>query len=247
MARHLVERYGIDEVSQWYFEVWNEPNLDFWAGSPRQQTYWKLYEHTARALKRVDSGLRVGGRPRLRRHGSPDFIRFTSTQHIPVDFISTHVYGDDTPKDFRIESAGSAQSVGLPCRGQGSQGNPGFFPPRPAVAVDRVQRKLRQSPSGDGRTVHGSVARRDGAPVRWPGAGYGVLDVLGRVRGGRRGEDALLRRFRPARRRRHPKAILQRLRAAAPAGGPALQPGGPGSAAHASTRRHACPCTVELP
>ena len=30
-ARHLVERYGIEEVSHWYFEVWNEPNLDFWA------------------------------------------------------------------------------------------------------------------------------------------------------------------------------------------------------------------------
>ena len=32
-AQHLVERYGIDEVSQWYFEVWNEPNLDFWGGT----------------------------------------------------------------------------------------------------------------------------------------------------------------------------------------------------------------------
>ena len=33
-AQHLIDRYGIDEVSQWYFEVWNEPNLDFWAGDP---------------------------------------------------------------------------------------------------------------------------------------------------------------------------------------------------------------------
>ena len=31
-SRHLIERYGIDEVSKWYFEVWNEPNIDFWAG-----------------------------------------------------------------------------------------------------------------------------------------------------------------------------------------------------------------------
>ena len=35
-AQHLVERYGIDEVSQWYFEVWNEPNIDFWDGIPRK-------------------------------------------------------------------------------------------------------------------------------------------------------------------------------------------------------------------
>jgi xylan 1,4-beta-xylosidase len=106
LARHLVERYGIAEVSRWYFEVWNEPNLDFWAGSPRQETYWTLYEHTARALKRVDGGLRVGGPATAQAAWIPDFIRFTSTHKIPVDFISTHVYGDDTPKVF-----GSKQPV----------------------------------------------------------------------------------------------------------------------------------------
>ena len=42
-ARHLIERYGADEVASWYFEVWNEPNLDFWSGRPSQQTYWDLY------------------------------------------------------------------------------------------------------------------------------------------------------------------------------------------------------------
>ena len=45
---HLVERYGIREVSQWYFEVWNEPNIDFWSGKPKQATYFELYDHTAR-------------------------------------------------------------------------------------------------------------------------------------------------------------------------------------------------------
>src|SRR5271167_1786543 len=60
-ARHLVVRYGIDEVALWYFEVWNEPNLDFWAGDPKQATYWQLYDHTVRAIKSVDSHLRVGG------------------------------------------------------------------------------------------------------------------------------------------------------------------------------------------
>ena len=33
-AQHLVDRYGVDEVAQWYFEVWNEPNIDFWNGVP---------------------------------------------------------------------------------------------------------------------------------------------------------------------------------------------------------------------
>ena len=99
-ARHLVERYGAAEVRHWYFEVWNEPNLDFWAGTPRQETYWTLYEHTARALKRVDSGLRVGGPATAQAAWIPDFIRFTTARKVPVDFISTHVYGDDTPRVF---------------------------------------------------------------------------------------------------------------------------------------------------
>jgi xylan 1,4-beta-xylosidase len=98
-ARHLVERYGIDEVSRWYFEVWNEPNLDFWAGQPKQSTYWTLYEHTARALKAVDTRLRVGGPATAQAAWVPEFIRHCQEHGIPVDFVSTHVYGDDTAKD----------------------------------------------------------------------------------------------------------------------------------------------------
>src|SRR3990172_3096378 len=41
-TRHLVERYGADEVSQWYFEVWNEPNIHFWVGRPKDTTYFQL-------------------------------------------------------------------------------------------------------------------------------------------------------------------------------------------------------------
>src|SRR5215467_13919134 len=43
-AQHLVDRYGIDEVAKWYFEVWNEPNIDFWVGNPKQATYFELYD-----------------------------------------------------------------------------------------------------------------------------------------------------------------------------------------------------------
>ncbi len=41
---HLVARYGLDEVATWRFEVWNEPNLDFWGGDPKQATYFELYD-----------------------------------------------------------------------------------------------------------------------------------------------------------------------------------------------------------
>jgi xylan 1,4-beta-xylosidase len=57
---HWIERYGLQEVRQWYFEVWNEPNLAaFWRGT--QEQYFELYKETAQALKEIDSQLRVGG------------------------------------------------------------------------------------------------------------------------------------------------------------------------------------------
>ena len=58
---HWIERYGLDEVRRWPFEVWNEPNLvpHFWTGTRTE--YFQLYEATARALKGIDAGLRVGG------------------------------------------------------------------------------------------------------------------------------------------------------------------------------------------
>ena len=60
LTQHLVDRYGLEEVRTWFFEVWNEPNLKyFWAGS--QQEYFSLYEHAVRAIKSVDGQLRVGG------------------------------------------------------------------------------------------------------------------------------------------------------------------------------------------
>jgi xylan 1,4-beta-xylosidase len=99
LARHLIERYGIEEVRQWYFEVWNEPNLDFWAGVPKQATYWTLYDHTARSLKAVDARLRVGGPATAQAAWVADFIRHCKDKGVPVDFVSTHVYGDDTAKD----------------------------------------------------------------------------------------------------------------------------------------------------
>jgi xylan 1,4-beta-xylosidase len=98
-ARHLIERYGIAEVSQWYFEVWNEPNLDFWGGTPKQPTYFELYDHTARALKAVDRRLRVGGPATAQAAWVADFIGHCTRSGTPVDFISTHVYGDDSPRD----------------------------------------------------------------------------------------------------------------------------------------------------
>lgn len=99
-AQHLVDRYGIDEVSKWYFEVWNEPNIDFWGGVPRFDSYLDLYEHTARDLKKVSPRLRVGGPATAAASWIPEFLARTAADHVPVDFVSTHGYADDTVENL---------------------------------------------------------------------------------------------------------------------------------------------------
>lgn len=98
-AKHLVDRYGIEEVGQWYFEVWNEPNIDFWVGNPAQATYFELYDHTARALKAVNSKLRVGGPATAQAAWADAFIKHCADNNVPVDFVSSHVYGNDKAED----------------------------------------------------------------------------------------------------------------------------------------------------
>ncbi|HVW78052.1 MAG TPA: hypothetical protein VHB45_10605 [Alloacidobacterium sp.] len=99
-AQHLVDRYGIQEVSQWYFEVWNEPNIDFWNGIPRQQSYFELYAHTARDLKSVSPKLRVGGPATAAASWVDDFLKYAADNHVPVDFVSSHGYADDTVENL---------------------------------------------------------------------------------------------------------------------------------------------------
>jgi xylan 1,4-beta-xylosidase len=98
-TKHLVERYGADEVRLWYFEVWNEPNIDFWTGEPKEQTYYALYDATARAIKAVDAKLRVGGPSTAQAAWVDRFLAHCRNANSPFDFVSTHVYGNEKPED----------------------------------------------------------------------------------------------------------------------------------------------------
>jgi xylan 1,4-beta-xylosidase len=92
LTLHFTERYGADEVKTWYFEVWNEPNLNaFWAGT--QEEYYKLYLHSVTAIKGVNKEYRVGGPATAGAAWVPDMIDFCSKNNLPLDFISTHSYG----------------------------------------------------------------------------------------------------------------------------------------------------------
>ncbi|KAH3743385.1 glycoside hydrolase family protein [Pelomyxa schiedti] len=93
LASHLIDRYGLTEVSQWYFEVWNEPNCGFWFGT--QADYFELYQHTALALKSVNSNLKVGGPATCQSGWITETIEFVEENNVPLDFISTHEYPTD--------------------------------------------------------------------------------------------------------------------------------------------------------
>ena len=93
--RHLRERYGVAEVRQWYFEVWNEPNLDgFWERAD-QQAYFELYDATARTIKAIDPTLQVGGPSTAGAAWVPEFLAYAQKKGTPVDFVTTHAYGVD--------------------------------------------------------------------------------------------------------------------------------------------------------
>lgn len=94
LVQHWVDRYGVREVREWYFEVWNEPNLvHFWTGT--QQQYFTLYRHTVEAIKGVDPALRVGGPATAQSAWVAEFVEFCETHDLPADFITTHYYPTD--------------------------------------------------------------------------------------------------------------------------------------------------------
>jgi xylan 1,4-beta-xylosidase len=106
LAAHLVQRYGADEVTRhWAFEVWNEPNLDvFWSGT--QQEYFRLYDVSARAIKSVHPGLRVGGPASAASGWTRELLAHLDASGAPLDFLSSHVYGN-MPLDLRTGARGT--------------------------------------------------------------------------------------------------------------------------------------------
>ena len=92
-VRHLIDRYGAEEVRRWYFEFWNEPNLDgFWENAD-QAAYFDHYALTVRTIKAIDSALRVGGPSTAGAAWVPEFLAYARANDLPVDFITTHTYG----------------------------------------------------------------------------------------------------------------------------------------------------------
>jgi xylan 1,4-beta-xylosidase len=114
LVAHWTDRYGIEEVRRWFFEVWNEPNLKiFWDGS--REEYFELYRHSAEAIKTIDGHLRVGGPATAKEEWIEELLDFCDRNRLPVDFISTHHYPNDViwyeNQDTTTQLANSRRSI----------------------------------------------------------------------------------------------------------------------------------------
>ena len=92
-VEHCVERYGLDEVRTWLWELWNEPDIFYWQGTPQQ--FYDLYSVTARAVRSVVPDAKVGG-PAVTGGGVEfmrGFLAHTLAQSDPLDFVSFHTKG----------------------------------------------------------------------------------------------------------------------------------------------------------
>jgi len=100
-TKHCVEKYGRAEVERWYWEVWNEPNIGYWRGTPDE--FLKLHDYAVDAVRRALPTARVGG-PDFAGSGGRSMNRFlehnlrgtnyaTGKVGGPLDFISFHAKG----------------------------------------------------------------------------------------------------------------------------------------------------------
>jgi xylan 1,4-beta-xylosidase len=113
---HSVERYGKAEVEQWSWELWNEPDIFYWRGTPEE--YDKLYDYTADAIKRALPTARVGGPgttgPGAAGSKSASYLKqflehcangvnaVTGKTGTPLDFISYHAKGAPRVLEGRV-------------------------------------------------------------------------------------------------------------------------------------------------
>ena len=113
VTAHLVERYGKAAVQTWYFEVWNEPDIDYWHTTP--EAYWKLYDYAVAGVRAALPEAKVGG-PATTSPGNPkaelflkNFLEHVNSgksaangKTVPMDFISFHAKGKPTIEGGKV-------------------------------------------------------------------------------------------------------------------------------------------------
>lgn len=116
---HLHDRYG-SQTASWLWEVWNEPDIGYWHGTPAE--YDRLYDLTAEAIRKVLPGARIGGPEAtgVSDHSEPFLRQFlehcahgvnaaTGGVGAPLDFISYHPKGSPKFTDGHVVMSIGAQ------------------------------------------------------------------------------------------------------------------------------------------
>lgn len=121
-AKHCVEKYGRAEVEQWYWEVWNEPNIGYWHGSHAE--YFKLYDYAVDGVRRALPTAKVGGPETAGGPGGKFLGEFlehcahgtncvTGKISSPLDFVSFHAKGSPvfTNNHVRMAMANQLRNI----------------------------------------------------------------------------------------------------------------------------------------
>jgi len=121
LVKHLRERYGDAEVKTWLWEVWNEPDIEYWKGTPEES--FKLYDYSVQAVHRALPGATIGG-PDSTGPAQPKAIGFltdflkhcdsgknyaTGKTGAPLDFISFHPKGSPTWQSDHVQMGLAAE------------------------------------------------------------------------------------------------------------------------------------------
>ena len=122
LTEHLVQRYGKAQTSTWYWEVWNEPDIAYWHGTPEE--YYKLYDYAVAGVRKALPEAKVGG-PASTGPGSEKaigfldgFLKHCANDHsaangeaIPLDFVSFHPKGRPTVVDGHVRMGLAAELI----------------------------------------------------------------------------------------------------------------------------------------
>jgi xylan 1,4-beta-xylosidase len=100
IVQHCVDKYGMADVAQWYWEIWNEPDYPgFWNGSnsseatsAKMSEYYTLYDNAVAAITSVIPNALVGGPATTQSSPVGAFLQHCKSAGTRVTFASSHVY-----------------------------------------------------------------------------------------------------------------------------------------------------------
>jgi xylan 1,4-beta-xylosidase len=121
-TKHCVEKYGREEVEQWWWQLWNEPNIGYWHGT--QEEFYKLYDYSVEGVRRALPSARIGGPETAGGPGGKSLENFlkhcvsgtnavTGKVGTPIDLLSFHAKGSPKFVDGHVRMGISNQLTNI--------------------------------------------------------------------------------------------------------------------------------------